>query len=150
MEVLELRTAILKGRGVVGGVVEGEALVTQNRISANMGIDPETGLIIEKGHAIEGKKVKGKVLVFPYGKGSDAWGGVLYATCKLGNGPKAIVNRKADSFVINGVIIAKIPMVIVLDKDPCKSIETGDHVKVDAARGLIEVRKTPKSVYSNE
>jgi len=106
-----------------------------------MGIDPETGLIIERGHEIEGENVKGKVLVFPYGKGSDGWGGVLYAACSIGNGPIAIINHKVDSFVINGVIVTKIPMILVLDEDPCKVIESGDHVKVDAEKGVVEVYK---------
>ena len=136
-----MKKVILRGRGVVGGIIEGEALVTRERISANMGLDPWTGLIIEKGHELEGKSVKGRVLVFPYGKGSDAWGGVLYSACRRGNGPLAIINRKADSFVINGVIAAKIPMVIVVDSDPSEMIQSGDHVKVDAGRGLVEAHR---------
>jgi len=33
------------------------------------GVDPETGVVIERGHELQGQSVKGRVLVFPSGKG---------------------------------------------------------------------------------
>jgi len=61
---------VFKGRTISPGKVEGEALVSKEPIGFYGGIDAKTGLFIEKGHELEGKPVKGKVLVFPCGKGS--------------------------------------------------------------------------------
>ena len=63
----------LHGRKVVGGIAEGEALVTRERISGWGGIDPRTGTIIETRHELRGQSFAGKVLVFPGAKGSSGW-----------------------------------------------------------------------------
>ena len=60
----------LKGRVIYKGKAQGEALVTTQPISFYGGVDPATGIIIEKGHELQGQSVKGKILVFPTGKGS--------------------------------------------------------------------------------
>ena len=65
-----MNTLILKGHKVIGGYVEGEALVTKEPISFMGSINPKTGIVIEKGHDIEGQCLKGKILVFPTSKGS--------------------------------------------------------------------------------
>ena len=54
----------LKGRIISKGIGEGEALTTAQPISFYGGVDPNTGEIIEKGHELQGKNVKGKILVF--------------------------------------------------------------------------------------
>ena len=59
---------VLRGRKVVGGVAEGEALVTHETISGWGGIDPMTGTVIETRHALHGVSFKDKVLVFPGAK----------------------------------------------------------------------------------
>jgi len=51
----------------------------------------------------------------------------------------AVVNRKADSFVINGIIATNIPLVIISEDDPCSLIRSDNRVKVDAQRGFVEV-----------
>ena len=43
----------LKGRKVVGGVAEGEALVSSEAVSFYGGVDPETGIIIDHGHPVQ-------------------------------------------------------------------------------------------------
>ncbi|HDM05699.1 MAG TPA: DUF126 domain-containing protein, partial [Candidatus Aenigmarchaeota archaeon] len=49
---------ILKGRIICEGRAEGEALVTSQPISFFGGVDPRTGIVVEKGHELEGKCVK--------------------------------------------------------------------------------------------
>jgi hypothetical protein len=63
----------LKGRIIYKGKGEGEALTTSMPISFYGGVDPNTGEVIEKGHELQGKSVKGKILVFPTGKGVNRW-----------------------------------------------------------------------------
>jgi predicted aconitase with swiveling domain len=40
-----------------------------------------------------------------------------------------------------GAVVMRVPSVTDFDKNPLEHIETGDWVKVDADRGIVEVRK---------
>ena len=145
MKVKKQKEITLHGRGIVPGVAEGEALVTKQKVSGWGGINPANGIIIDRGHEIEGQSIKGKIFVFPFSKGSSGWGPTFYATFRAGNGPLAVINQKADTLVANGVIRSSIPTVVDLDRDPCRIIETGDFVRVDANRGIVIVFKNPMS-----
>jgi len=86
----------LKGRVISKGVAEGEALTTSQPISFYGGVDPNTSKIIEKGHELQGKEVKGRILVFPNGKGSTVGSYTLYRMKKNGIAPAGIINRECD------------------------------------------------------
>lgn len=131
---------ILKGHKVSKGKAQGEALVSQSPVSFLGGINPETGLVVEKGHEIEGRNVSGKILIFPVGKGSTAGSFQLYELAYYKNAPKAIINLRADPVVAIGAIISNIPMVDELDKNPLEMIKTGDFVEVDADQGIVRVK----------
>ncbi|MEM3953084.1 MAG: DUF126 domain-containing protein, partial [Nitrososphaerota archaeon] len=68
----------VKGRVIKKGKVRGEALRSTQPISFLGGVDPETGIVIEKGHELEGRSIAGKILVFPRGKGSTVSSYILY------------------------------------------------------------------------
>ncbi|MEM3564646.1 MAG: DUF126 domain-containing protein [Candidatus Jordarchaeaceae archaeon] len=99
----------LKGRGLVKGKAEGEALVSNQPISFVGGVDPNTGIVIEKEHDIEGQSVKGKVLIFPFGKGTTYNPFAIFAMKKRGTAPAAIINVKTEEIVLTGAILAEIP-----------------------------------------
>ena len=82
----------LKGRIIYRGIAEGEALTTSQPISFYGGVDPETSEILEKGHELQGKLIKGKILVFPTGKGSTVGSYTLYRLKKGGVAPAGIIN----------------------------------------------------------
>ena len=132
---------ILKGRKIAKGKTQGEALVFQSPISFFGGVDPETGLIREKGHELEGVSISDKVLVFPVGKGSTAGSYQLYELTINGKGPKAIINVRADSIVAIGAILSSIPMVDRLDCNPFEVIKSGDFIEVDADQGIVRIKK---------
>lgn len=118
----------MKGRIIFMGKGEGEALTTTQPISFYGEVDPNTGEVIEKGHELQGKSVKGKILVFPNGKGSTVGSYTLYRMKKNGTAPAGIVNRECETVVAVGAIISEIPCV---DKVDISKIKTGDHVKVE-------------------
>ena len=129
----------LRGRKVVGGVAEGVAVVSKEPISFFGGVDPKTGKIIEKGHTLEGVSVAGKVLIFPHGKGSTVGSYVIYAMAKNKVAPAAVINVNTEPIIVVGCCLAGIPLVDKLDKDPIRSIKSGDAVRVLAYKGLVEV-----------
>jgi predicted aconitase with swiveling domain len=134
-------TFLLKGRKVVGGVVEGEALVTHQTISGWGGINPMQGTIIETRHELRGVCFKDKILVFPGAKGSSGWSAMFHMTRLSGTAPKAMLFTEMTSKVALGAVVMRVPSMTDFDINPLEVIETGDWVKVDADRGVVEVRK---------
>jgi predicted aconitase with swiveling domain len=132
---------MLRGRGVVKGFGEGEALVTRQGISFTGGVDIESGIIVEKNHELEGKSIVNKVLVFPAGKGSVGASSELYHASKAGTAPRAIINKQLDPPLVFGAILVRLPLMCDLNKDPIETIRTGDYVKVDATRGIVEITR---------
>jgi predicted aconitase with swiveling domain len=120
---------------VKAGQAEGEALVSPEPISFFGGVDPETGVVVEAGHPLEGECVAGRVLVFPTGKGSTVGSYILYRMKKGGVAPAAIINTESEPIVAVGAIISDIPM---LDGIDINEISTGDWVQIHD--GLASVR----------
>lgn len=137
-------TIKLKGRLISKGYGEGEALVCNQPIGFNFGIDTSNGVINEYNHELYGQSIKDKVLIFPHGKGSTGGSYVVYQLHKNGTGPKAIINLSTETIIAVGAIIAGLPVVDQLDQNPLEVIKTGDHVKVDADSGIVEVIKAGK------
>ena len=128
----------LRGRRVVGGYAEGEALVSIDPVSFYGGVDPETGIITEPGHAVEGECVKGKVFVFPTGKGSTVGSYVIYRMKRLGTAPAAVINTDTEAIIATGCVLAEIPLIDRLEGDPFRMLKTGVLVKVNSDEGFIE------------
>jgi len=116
-----------QGRTIFQGSARGEALVTSQAISFYGGIDPDTGIIVEGGHALEGESITGKVLVFPTGKGSTVGSYTLYRLKHNGLAPLAILNAECETITAVGCIIAEIPCV---DRLPIDKIITGDILEI--------------------
>jgi predicted aconitase with swiveling domain len=130
---------ILKGRKIVSGIVEGEALVCCDPVSFYGGIDPNTGKISESGHILYGQTITGKIFIFPTGKGSTVGSYIIYRMTKQGTAPLAIINRETEAIIATGCVIGSIPLVDKLDQDPVKAIKTGMKLRVDAGKGTVEL-----------
>jgi predicted aconitase with swiveling domain len=129
---------ILRGRRVMGGTAEGEALVSVEPVSFYGGVDPETGCVTEPGHCCCGENISGRVFVFPTGKGSTVGSYVIYRMKKLGTAPAAIVNVETEAIIATGCVISDIPLVDKLDGDPLEAITTGMRVRVNGDDGTVE------------
>lgn len=129
----------IRGHKVSKGRASGPALVSKAMISFLGGVDPATGTIIEKGHPLFGRSVKGTVLVFPGGKGSTVGSYVIYQLKKNGVAPAAMINVRAEPIVAVGAIISDIPMVDRLEQDPVDVIRDGMAVTVDGTAGEVEI-----------
>lgn len=135
---------VLRGRGVVRGCAEGEALVTHEAISGWGGVNPMQGTIIESRHELRGQSFAGKILVFPGAKGSSGWSVAFHTTRLAGVAPLALVFNEMTTKVALGAVVMRVPSVTDLDHDPLEVIATGDWVRVDGDRGLVEVRKAAR------
>ena len=128
----------MKGRTISPGKAEGVAIVTTEPIGFYGGIDINTGIVIEKGHPLEGKSVKDKILVFPCGKGSTVGSYVIYGIKKNGVAPAGIINKETETIVATGVILAGIPCIDQID---IETLKEGDVIFLDADQGTCRVKK---------
>ena len=132
---------ILRGRKIIGGVAEGEAVVTRQPISFLGGVNPDKGIVVERGHELEGQNITGKIFIFPHGKGSTAGPYIIYAMAKRKTAPSGMINLEAEPIIAVGAAMGNIPLVDRLDKNPLEVISTGDRVKIDGEQGTVEVTK---------
>ncbi len=136
--------SVLIGRPVVAGSAEGRAVVSGQPLSLWGGLDAETGEIIDRRHELSGRKVTGRVLVFPRGKGSSTASGILLESIRAGTAPAAIVNVAVDPILALGAIVAdelynrSVPIVVLAPED-FDTIRDGDMVAV-APDGKVTVR----------
>jgi predicted aconitase with swiveling domain len=136
---------VLHGRKVVGGVTEGEALVTRETISGWGGVNPMKGEVIESRHELRGVSFANKVLIFPGAKGSSGWSGVFHLTRLAGTAPLALVFNTMTTKAALGAVVLRVPTLTGLDQDPLKIVQTGDWVRVDADAGTLSIWKRPSS-----
>jgi predicted aconitase with swiveling domain len=122
---------IVRGRVIYEGEAKGEALVTSQGISFFGGVDPETGIISERGHPLEGQSIAGKVLVFPQGKGSTVGSYTLYRLKHNNLAPAAIINAECETITAVGCIISEIPCV---DRIDIELIKTGMKIALEGAK----------------
>ena len=125
---------LIRGRGISGGRGKGPLLVSPVPLSFLSGVDPATGIIIEKGHPLQGRCIAGTVFAFPYGKGSTVGSYVLYALSRNGHAPAAIINTEAEPIIATGVIISGIPMIDRIEV-PMNRLMSGVQVQVDGDSG---------------
>jgi len=127
---------ILHGRKIYPGRVTGLALVTRMGISFFGGVDPENGVVVEKGHELQGQSIAGKILVFPSGKGSTVGSYTLYRLKSAGMAPLAIINSECETITAVGCIISEIPCV---DQIPIDRLCTGMEIVVDGEEGSVRL-----------
>jgi predicted aconitase with swiveling domain len=120
-------TISMEGRVICPGHASGRALVSAAPIGFLGGVDPDTGVVLEPGHPLQGRSVAGRVLVFPTGKGSTVGSYTILRLARSGHGPVAMINAESEAIVAVGAIIADIPMVDSVD---ISLIRDGDWVSL--------------------
>jgi len=126
----------MKGRIISPGKCKGKAIVSREPIGFYGGVDPKTGIVIEKNHPLEGESIKNKILVFPCAKGSTVGSYVIYGLKKNNVAPIGIINEETETIVATGVILAGIPCI---DKIDISHIKDGDLIDLDADKGIIKI-----------
>ncbi|KZX10976.1 hypothetical protein MBFIL_15880 [Methanobrevibacter filiformis] len=126
---------IIKCRSISKGIAKGKLIVSNEPISFLGGVDPETGVVIDKNHELNGQSIKDKILFIPGGKGSTVGSYVIFQMKKNNTAPKAIICLKAEPIIATGVIMSNIPMV----DSPTSSdtLLTDLEVEVDGDKGEI-------------
>ena len=96
----------LQAQAVVDGTARGSVLALDEPLSFWGGVDPATGVIVDRHHPQADASVAGTVLVLPGTRGSAGGSGTLGECLRLGTGPAAIVLPLANRSVVIGVLVA--------------------------------------------
>ena len=122
-----------------GKSVEGEALVSAEGVSPRYDLDRWTGVITKPGHKLEGENITDKILFFPSAKGGIAAGWAFYDIRNKGFAPKALVFGVTNPVMVQGAVFANIPITEGWSANPLECIRSGDTVRVDPKRKVIEL-----------
>ena len=117
----------IKCRSISKGIAKGKLITSTKALSFLGGVDPETGIIIDPNHDLNGKSIKDKILFIPGGKGSTVGSYVIFQMKKNNTAPKAIICLKAEPIIATGVIMSDIPMV----DSPSTYNELLDNIEVE-------------------
>ena len=129
----------IKCRKISEGKADGEVIVSKDSVCFYL-VEPETGVVVEKNHDIEGKSIAGKILVMPSGKGSSVvQADGLFKLAQNDKAPKAMIIEHADTVLVTGAIIMEIPMVHKVEDKFYKTVMDGDVVSLDADNGIIRL-----------
>ena len=123
------------GRGISRGIGTGELLVSPEPISFLSGVNPKTGIVVERGHPLEGIDRRAGA-IFSVGKGSTVGSYVIYALRQNGLAPAAIINTEAEPIIAVGAIIAEIPMIDRLPPE-FSHLPPGTRVTVNGDTGEV-------------
>jgi uncharacterized protein len=131
----------IAARGIVDGSASGPALVGDEAISFLGDVDIRTGRIVGDLPSVRNASLRGTVLIFPYTRGSAGAWRFLYQLFKHGNHPVAIVTDKVpDPSVVQGAILAGIPIVCEPARSLAGLVTNGQNVTVDSANGKGSIR----------
>ncbi len=136
----QIKRITLKGRKVIGGKAEGEALVSKKPLMGWGNVNVKEGFTVERNHPLFEVPFKGKVLVFTEPRGSGGFVG-YGRTREFGTHPSAFLYRKGNNLTVFAAMNMKVPTITDFDQDPTEVIETGDMVIVNGDEGVVEVIK---------
>lgn len=135
----------LRGCCVVPGTTRGEVIVTSQPISFWGGVDPATGCINDPRHELFGQSIAGRVLAFPFGKGSSTTSLIILELARVDKAPAAIINLRTEPILATGPIVSKrfygkeIP-VVTLDGEVFQLLKTGQRASVNACEGEVIIK----------
>lgn len=131
----------IKARGLVDGQAVGPVLVAP-AVSFLGDVDIRTGCIVGDLPLVKGVSLKGHILVMPYTRGSAGAWRFLYQLSKLKTNPLAIITDEVpDPSVVQGAILAGIPMICSPEVKTADFAVTGQRLEVDAQGGVAIIRR---------
>lgn len=130
---------VLRGPAGFGPVVEGEALVSQHGFSARYDVDREHGTFSRQSHDLYGQSLVGKIMVFPVAKGGIATSWMLLDMVNRGVAPLALLFGETNPVMVQGAVLAGLPLLHRLTPTPVLTLHTGDWLRVDPPNGTVTV-----------
>ena len=132
---------VLKANRKFGSELEGEALVSHDPIHFTLDIDSETGIVMGTKHDLRGENITNKILVIPSAKGGVQSAMSIVELLRCGCSPRALLYDKTNPIMVQGAVMANIPIMDGFDQNPVEVIKSGDWVKIKPAQGIVEIER---------
>ena len=138
-----MKPGLMNGRVLVMGNARGRALVSRKAFTFAHGVNPSTGIVTDVRSDIIGMSVRGRILVYPFGKGSTSASSWFLESVRLGNNPAAIVTEGIDLSAVIGSVLAgvvygrEIPVMSGITRAAYAGLKSGDEVFLDAGKGEL-------------
>lgn len=120
-----------------GPDVEGEVLVFSEGFSPRYDLDRWSGVLSRIGHSLEGQSIVGKIMVIPTVKGGVAGGWAFLDLLHKGIAPKGLIFGRLNPVMVQGAVLAGIPIAGGWDIDPSQCLHTGDRVQFSPSQRLL-------------
>lgn len=125
----------IDGTVLLAGRAEGAVLVLSEPLSMWGGLDPASGLIIDRQHPQYGSCIAGKIVAMPGSRGSSGTPGVLGEALRRGVGPLGLILTKGDFNLVAGAMVAETLYasscpIVVVQKATFASLTTGSNVSL--------------------
>lgn len=127
----------MSGSALIEGQVSAPLLCTEHPISFWGGYDQQTGEIIDRKHDLSGQIAAGKLLAFPFTKGSSTTTAIILESVRAGVAPAGFVMKKADHFIALACVVAdemygkQLPLLVLSPEDYDRLISS------DASRATL-------------
>lgn len=128
-----LSLARIEGKPIVPGIGEGTLVIYKGELSPLGEIDPSEGRLSD------GRRIRGKILVFKCARGSTVGSFIFYRMRKLGTAPSGIVVERADPITVVGAAISEIPLVEIPGILGCELLKEGLEARVNGEEGYLEL-----------
>jgi predicted aconitase with swiveling domain len=131
-----------------GPRIEAPALVMREGFSPRYDLDRLTGVISRIGHSVQGESIKGRILVIPTTKGGVAGGWAFFDLLHKGIAPAGIVFGKLNPVMVQGAVLAGMPVTEGWSPNALDYVSSGDLIRVDPANRTITVLRKAGSGVS--
>ncbi len=124
---------------IARGQAEGKVVISSDPICFYL-VDPESGVVIERDHDLEGVNIANKIIIFPGGKGSSVvQADGLYQLQLQDNAPCGMIIKYPDTVLVATSIIMDIPLVDRVEEDFYSAVEIGDLIELNADQESIKI-----------
>ena len=130
---------VLTGQPGYGPGAEGRALVSQHGFSARYDLNRERGVFSRKEHDLFGESVVDVILIAPVSKGGIATSWMLREMASRNVAPLGIILHSTNPVIVQGAILAGVPIMQGLLPPAHQVVRTGDWVRMDPAGRTVEV-----------
>lgn len=138
-----LNSRQVSGRFLIPGQAIGDVVFSNVPLSFMMGVDIETGMIMDKHHPLYGTSIKGKIFALPCGRGSCGGSGVMLEILRQQVAPAALVFRKMEEILTLGVLVSKmmffksIPVILLEDDEAFGLLENVNAAQIKEGQLII-------------